>query len=168
MNDVLDIAGADDGVHFGNLLADLVAEALHQASGDDQPLRAAELLVLGHLQDRVHRFLLRGLDEAAGVDDEHVGVAGARRQLVAVRARMPIMTSLSTRFLGHPRLRNPTFGKAGKRSAPLRNSDSSTRGGLAAVGGAGAEGGLDFGQERGELAGVGGLAAKTRSLVHFS
>jgi hypothetical protein len=29
------------------------------------------------------------------------------------------MTSLSTRFLGHPRLRNPIFGKAGKRIAPL-------------------------------------------------
>src|SRR5689334_23386067 len=27
-----------------------------------------------------------------------------------LRARIPIMTSLSTRFLGHPRLMNPTFG----------------------------------------------------------
>ena len=34
--DFLDFAGADDGVHFGNLLADFVAVALDHAAGDDQ------------------------------------------------------------------------------------------------------------------------------------
>ena len=80
---IFDFAGADDGVHFGNLLANFVAVALDQASGDDQLLRAAEFLVFGHFEDGVHGFLLRGRDEAAGVDDEDVGFAGARRDFVA-------------------------------------------------------------------------------------
>ena len=79
-----DFACSDDRVHFRNLLANLVAVALDQASGDDQFFRAAEFLVLGHLQDRVDRFFLRGRDEAAGVDDQDVGFVGARREFVAV------------------------------------------------------------------------------------
>ncbi len=81
--DFFDFAGADHGVHFGNLLADFVAVALDHASGDDQFLRAAEFLVLGHFEDGLHGFLLRRRDEAARVDDEHVGVARARRDFVA-------------------------------------------------------------------------------------
>ena len=41
----------------GKFVADVVAIPLHQAAGHHQPLRAAGLLVFGHLQDRVHRFL---------------------------------------------------------------------------------------------------------------
>ena len=54
----------------GMLLADGVAVALHQAAGDDQAARPAEFLVLGHLEDGVHRLLLCRLDEAAGVHNE--------------------------------------------------------------------------------------------------
>ena len=81
--DFFDFAGADHGIHFGDLFADVVAIALDHASGDDQFLRAAEFFVFGHFQDGLHGFLLRGLDEAAGIDDQHVGFAGARREFVA-------------------------------------------------------------------------------------
>ena len=64
-------------------LADIAAIALHQAAGDDQLLGAADFLVLGHFEDGVDRLLLGGIDEAAGVDDEHVGLIGMRRELVA-------------------------------------------------------------------------------------
>ena len=47
----LDFAGADHGVHFGNLLADFVAIAFDHASGDDQFLCAAEFLVFGHFEN---------------------------------------------------------------------------------------------------------------------
>ena len=47
-------------------------------------LRAAEFFVFGHFENGVHRFLLRRLDEAAGVDDQDVGIVGARREFVAV------------------------------------------------------------------------------------
>ena len=81
--DFLDFAGADHGVNFRDLLADVVAIAFDHAAGDDQFLRAPEFFVFGHFQDRVHGLFLRGLDEAAGVDDEHVGLARARREFVA-------------------------------------------------------------------------------------
>src|SRR5205823_13174201 len=42
----------------------------------------AVLLVLRHLQNRVDRFLLRLVDERAGVDDQDVGLRRILRQLV--------------------------------------------------------------------------------------
>ena len=74
---IFQFAGADDGVDFGNVFANLVAEALDQASGDDEFFRLASGLVRGHFEDGVDRFLLRAFDERAGVDDDHVGVFGA-------------------------------------------------------------------------------------------
>ena len=82
LQDFFDFAGADHRVHFGNLLADVVAETLDHAARDNQFLRAAEFFVLGHFQDGVHRFFLRRLDEAAGVNDQDVGFARARRKFV--------------------------------------------------------------------------------------
>src|SRR5262249_3201005 len=80
--DLLELIGADDGVDLGHTLPNVAAVALDQASGYDQALRAAGLLVLGHFQDRVDRFLLSWIDEAARVDDDHVCVRGMRRELV--------------------------------------------------------------------------------------
>ena len=80
---LLHFAGTDHGVHFRNLLADLLAIAFHQASGDDQLAGAAEFFVFGHFDDGVDGLALRGFDEAAGVYHEHVGIAGAGREFVA-------------------------------------------------------------------------------------
>ena len=76
-------ARAYNGIDFGNVFADLVAEAFDQASGDDQLLRLASGLVRGHFEDRVDRLLLGAFDERAGVDDDHVGVFGAASEFGA-------------------------------------------------------------------------------------
>ena len=46
-------------------------------------------LVLDHLEDGVDRLLLGGVDEAAGVDDDDLGVFGALSQLGAVVVEKP-------------------------------------------------------------------------------
>jgi len=71
------LAGADDGVDFGNGLHDLVAIALDEAAGDDEFAGGAGGFVAGHFQDGVDGLLLGGVDEGAGVDDEDFGVFGA-------------------------------------------------------------------------------------------
>jgi hypothetical protein len=54
-----------------------------QATGDD------DLAVLGEcLADRMERFLDRGVDEAAGVDDDEVGAGVVLRGLVALGAQL--------------------------------------------------------------------------------
>ena len=83
--DRLKLAGADDGVDLGNVLLDLVAVALDQAAGHDEAagLAAGGDLVLRHLEDGVDRLLLGRVDEAAGVDDQNLGVLGAGGELGA-------------------------------------------------------------------------------------
>ncbi len=82
-HDIVELVGADDGIHFGEFLEDVAAVPLHQATRHDQAAGAAGFLVRGHLQDGIDGLLLGRVDEAAGVDHQHVGVAGMRRQLVA-------------------------------------------------------------------------------------
>src|SRR5208337_3095342 len=55
---LLQLAGANHRVNLGDVLLDLSPVALDQAAGDNQLLRSPGSLVLRHLQDRVHRFLL--------------------------------------------------------------------------------------------------------------
>ena len=83
LEDVFELARADHKVNFGDLSQNVLAEAFHEASGDHELLRRAQLLVFRHLQDGVNRLALGRLDEAARVDNDDVGVSGARRQLVA-------------------------------------------------------------------------------------
>ena len=84
--DAFKLAGADDGVDFGNVGADLVAVALDQAAGNNQPRRLAAIgdLVLHHLEDGVDALLLGRVDEGAGIDDQDLGVFGALGELGAV------------------------------------------------------------------------------------
>jgi hypothetical protein len=78
----LDLAGAHDGVHFGHLLQNLLPKSFDQASRDNQFLGRSKFLVLGHLQNGVDRFFLRGFDEAARVHHEHFRFIRARREFV--------------------------------------------------------------------------------------
>ena len=55
MHDVGNLAGAENRIDFGNLAAQLVAIALGQAAGDDEPLTGPVLLELVHLDWRVLR-----------------------------------------------------------------------------------------------------------------
>jgi hypothetical protein len=73
----LDFAGADDGVHFRDLLENLLAVALDKAARYDQFPRGAELFVLRHLDDGFHGLFLSRFDETAGIDDEDFGFVGA-------------------------------------------------------------------------------------------
>jgi len=65
--DLLQTIEADEGVDLRDGLLQVAAVLLDQAAGDDQPLQPPPL-PLRDLEDRVDRLLLRGVDEAAGVD----------------------------------------------------------------------------------------------------
>ena len=86
--DCFQLAGADDSVDFGDVLLDFVAVAFDEAAGDDDALGFAVIwaadFVLDHLEDGVDGLLLGGVDEAAGVDDDNLGVFGARGELGSV------------------------------------------------------------------------------------
>ena len=74
------LAGADHRVHFRNVLADLVAVALHQAARNDQLGGTAFGLVTRHFENGVDRLLLGRIDEAARIDDQDLGVFRPRSQ----------------------------------------------------------------------------------------
>ena len=86
--DGFEFAGADYGVYFGDVLLDFVAVALDEAAGYDDALGFSSVgsadFVLDHLEDGVDGLLLGGVDEAAGVDDDDLGVFGARGELGSV------------------------------------------------------------------------------------
>ena len=64
----------EDGVGVRELVGQLLAIPLGQASDGDDLLGAAVLLEIGSLEQGVDRVLLRLLDEATGVDDGHIGL----------------------------------------------------------------------------------------------
>ena len=73
-DDVLAIEDADHGVNAGRPIEHLGAVALHEAAGDDDAFDLALLFEFDGFFDDAERFLLGGLEEAAGVDDD--GVCG--------------------------------------------------------------------------------------------
>ena len=75
------VARAEEVIDLGHLRAELGRVALREAARDDELLAGAELLQLGHLEDRVDRLLLGLADEAARVDDDDLGLVGLGRQL---------------------------------------------------------------------------------------
>jgi hypothetical protein len=80
----IELVGADDGVDFRDVGANIVAIALDQATSNHEATGFASFLIFGHLKDGVDGFLLCGIDEAAGVDYDDVGVGGFGRKLVTV------------------------------------------------------------------------------------
>ena len=68
--DATPVLGAEHGIDLGHLGFQLGAVQRRQAAGDNQLLASA--FPGRQLEYRVHRFFLRGIDEAAGVDDDHV------------------------------------------------------------------------------------------------
>ena len=79
--DFVQFAGADYCVYFGDIFLDLIAEALDEATGHDQSFGFAAGFLAGHFEDFVDRFLLRGANERAGVDDDDVGIFGIGSRL---------------------------------------------------------------------------------------
>ena len=83
-NDFLELPSPNHRIDGGYLFQDLFAITLHQAPCDHQALRSAVHFMLGHLQNRIHRLLLRRGDKAACVNDQHVRFVGSRRHFVSV------------------------------------------------------------------------------------
>ena len=87
-DDVGDLVEADESVDLGELDAAFGAlddgegalVALRHAAGDDEllALLAGGGLAVAHLVDGLERLVLRGVDEGAGIDDDHVGLGGVR------------------------------------------------------------------------------------------
>ena len=69
--DAVPVLGAEHGVDLRHLRTKLLAVECGQAAGDDKLLASA--LLGGEFENRVDRLLLRGVDEAAGIDDDDVG-----------------------------------------------------------------------------------------------
>ena len=81
-DDALVLLRTGDGQHVREALLDLLGLGPH-AAGDDHPA------VLRHGRaDRVERFSLGAVEEAAGVDDDDVGAVMPARDLVALRPQM--------------------------------------------------------------------------------
>ena len=74
--DVGVVVEAEHGVGLGQRLGELLAVALGQAADRDDGPGAAGLLEVGGGEQGVDGVLLGGLDEAAGVDHDGVGVLG--------------------------------------------------------------------------------------------
>ena len=89
IDDARHFAGPEKRIDLGDVLRELVAVALRETAGHDETRALAVTLVLGHLQDRVDRFLLGVVDEGAGVHDDDVGIRGVRRELVPGLLREP-------------------------------------------------------------------------------
>ena len=104
------LIGTKDEIDFRNFFLDFVAIALGEATGDDEFLAVAGRLQPGHFQNRIDGFLFCAIDETARIDDDDIGIFFVGSDGVALPARVPSMTSLSTRFFGQPRLTNPTLG----------------------------------------------------------
>lgn len=75
---------AEEEIHLGNVLAQLILVALNHASDSHHGLRPAGFLVGARLEDRLNGLLLRGGDEAAGVHDDDLGSVDIRRDLGTV------------------------------------------------------------------------------------
>ena len=79
----------EHGIDLRNLRLELLAIALGETAGHDQPRAAAVLLVLGHFENGVDRFLLRLVDERARIDHKDVSRFGVAGELVTRLLRKP-------------------------------------------------------------------------------
>jgi len=66
--------GSEKGIHLGKRLTDSLPVPLREAAGHHQPAAPAGFPVRGELEDPVDGLLGRGLDEAAGIHHDGVGL----------------------------------------------------------------------------------------------
>ena len=85
----LDLVRAQNGVDLRNLVLKFSAVPLHQAPGHDEAPCPALCLVPRHLEDSVDRLLLRGLDEAAGVDHQRLSLVRLLCELMPAGLEQP-------------------------------------------------------------------------------
>ena len=73
LHDVPVAAGAQNAVHLGQLLRDLLPVALRHAPGDQDLFQLPLLLQRRHAEDVLDGLLVGAGEKAAGVDHRHVG-----------------------------------------------------------------------------------------------
>ncbi len=73
-HEVMQVREPQKEVDLGNLVLQFLLISLDQAPDGHDRFDVAFLLELSGAQDRVDRFLLGGVDEAAGIDENDVGV----------------------------------------------------------------------------------------------
>ena len=78
------------------------------------PARFFEPARLMRLEDGLDRFLLRRVDEGAGVHDEHVGLVRVAVISIPRPSTPPSMISASTRFFAQPRRDHADFAFGGR------------------------------------------------------
>jgi hypothetical protein len=83
--DFFKLVGAENRVDFRNGLLNVRAIPFYQTARHNQPLRFAGFLVLSHLEDGIHRLLLGGIDKAARIDYNDIGLRRLRSQFMATR-----------------------------------------------------------------------------------
>ncbi len=88
LDDFLTPENADNVIDAGDFLEQLVLPALGETAGDDDGPDATLRLEGEHLADDGERFLARGFDEAARVDDDDVGAFGVGDKSVAVLSQL--------------------------------------------------------------------------------
>ena len=90
VGDLRDLVDAHERIHFGKKLRQFVAKTLRQATGNNQPLTAIPRFAdFRRFENRVHAFLLRGINERAGVYDHHVRLGGVVGDFHAVLEQRP-------------------------------------------------------------------------------
>ena len=67
---------AEDGVDAGGFVEEVFAHSLCQAAGDDDFLHFALLFLFDGVLYDVEGFRFGGCDEAAGIDDDDIGIIG--------------------------------------------------------------------------------------------
>ena len=82
-NEAIHLGRAEEEVDLGQRVDQLVLVALHHAADADDRLAASLFLETAGFDERVDRFLLGGVDEAARVHDDDVGVGHVARVLGA-------------------------------------------------------------------------------------
>ena len=88
-NDLLEVVGANHGIHFRQALFDLTSKAFYKTPGNHKPLGLAMLLILAHLDNRIDGLLLSRIDKAASVDDNDIRIIGRRCELMTMRGKLP-------------------------------------------------------------------------------
>ena len=79
VRDLRDLIDAHEGIDFRQELGQIVAKALRQAARNNEALGRVGPPADGiGFQDGVNAFLLRGIDEGAGIDNDNVGACRPR------------------------------------------------------------------------------------------
>ena len=105
----LQLSGANYRVDLGNIPANLIAEPLDQTAGNHQALGRPPVLWRA-----ISRMVSTDSCCALPINEQVLTTITSASSAAGVSsappcASMPIITSLSTRFLGQPRLTNPTL-----------------------------------------------------------